>query len=80
MVRLLPLLAALGMVAGCSLLPVRYVQPELPLPARPTVPTVAEEDLQCLPEGVYSDLAESRAVRVQHVKTLEAIIRSTHKE
>jgi hypothetical protein len=55
-----------------------FVQEPLPLPDRPTVPTVSADDLQCLSDDAYESLAVRDQVRVEHIRRLEAIIRTTH--
>ena len=64
---------------GCSL-PERevYVQEPIPVPPRPDVPTVSAEDLDCLSDDAYRDLAERDAVMEAHIWRLESLLQTTH--
>ena len=56
-----------------------YVTMPLPLPARPTLPNLSADDLQCLSDGAYSRLAERDMLRRQYAEKMEDIIKATHK-
>ena len=51
----------------------------LPIPDRPTLPTIDESQLQCLNQEPYEDLAVRDQLLQEHIKRLEAILRTTHK-
>ena len=44
------------------------------IPARPTLPTVAAHELQCLSDDVYRRLAERERVRKQEAAELRALL------
>lgn len=77
--RLAVLLTILAL-SGCSLIPERtvYVQEPLPIPERPVLPTVPADELACLSDEAYADLAERDAALRGHVERLERIIETTH--
>ncbi len=62
---------------GCASTEEVYVQEPLPLPERPEVPTVPAEELSCLSDDAYADLAERDAALQGHISRLEQIIETT---
>lgn len=75
----LVLAAAITLNAACSTTTTtEYVQTPLPVPDRPTLPTVVADDLMCLGDEAYEALAVRDTQLQEHVRRLEAIIRTTH--
>ena len=72
-----PILAAI-ILSGLSACYTPVGNPVLPLPPPLVLPVIQEAELQCLPDDAYLRLAESYTMLKARVKTLEAIIRSTH--
>lgn len=78
---MLALVTALILSAGCATeIRTVYVQEPLPLPDRPNVPTIKGEELACLSDEAYAKLVERDQMQFEHIRRLEAIIRTTHKE
>ena len=69
--------AVLILLAGCAGTDTVYVQEPLPLPERPSLPTVPAKELSCLSDDAYADIAERDAVLKAHIRRLEAIIETT---
>lgn len=67
------------LVAGCTTTKTDYTAPPLPLPDRPSLPLVPAETLECLTDEDYEALAVRDAALQQHIRRLEAIIRTTHR-
>lgn len=70
------LLAAL--LAGCAGPEARYVSVPLDCPARPELPTVSAEELDCLPDDAHARLVWRETLRRQYAEELEALCWSTH--
>jgi hypothetical protein len=70
------MVAAITSSAGCATT-TEYRPVELPLPDRPTLPTLQAGDLQCLSDAAYQGLVERDARLQAHVERLEAIILTT---
>jgi hypothetical protein len=51
---------------------------KLPIPPRPDFPPIPANELMCLTDQAYSDLVLISKLWINHVETLENIIRSTH--
>lgn len=77
---MLALVTALTLSAGCAITKPVFVQEPLPLPDRPDVPTLSPGELSCLSDEAYAKLVERDQVQFEHIKRLEAIILTTHKE
>ena len=78
---MLALGTALILSAGCATeIRTVYVQEPLPLPERPEVPTIKGEELMCLSDEAYAKLVERDQVQFEHIKRLEAIILTTHRQ
>lgn len=67
-------------LTGCKTTETIYVQHALPIPDRPALPTIPSEDLQCLSDRAYEDLAVRDTLLQEHVKRLEAVMLTTHPE
>ena len=67
------ILALIVALAGCGTTTV-YVYPELPLPEWPVLPVVAGDDLACLSDATYEDLAVREKLRRGYAEQLRAII------
>jgi len=76
--RLAAVTGAILSLTACATTTEVFVQEPLPLPDRPTVPTVSADDLQCLSDEAYEALAVRDQIRVEHIRRLEAVILSTH--
>lgn len=74
----LVLAAAITFLSACATTTTEYVQTPLPMPDRPTLPTVVADDLMCLGDEAYEALATRDTQLQEHVRRLEAIIRTTH--
>jgi len=75
----LALAAAIILVAGCATrTETVFVQEPLPIPDRPSVPTIQPDDLQCLSDDAYESLVVRDTMLQEHVRRLEAIIKTTH--
>lgn len=73
------MVSAITLLAGCATTErVVYVQTELPLPDRPDVPTISPGELSCLSDDAYFKLVERDQMQFEHIKRLEAIIRTTY--
>lgn len=70
--------ALILLLVGCATTETIFVQEPLPLPERPILPTVDSEELVCLSDTVYSNLAERDAALRGHIGRLEGIIQTTH--
>lgn len=66
-------------LAGCTPERIVYVPIELPLPAKPVLPTVKAAELECLPDDVVDRIEARDDLRRDDQDELRAIIRSTHK-
>ena len=51
--------------------------PQLPIPPRPDFPPIPSHELECLSDQAYKDLVLIVKLWMNHVETLEDIIRST---
>lgn len=71
------LLSGLSLLVIISSLGCSYTVKSLPLPARPDLPLIQSQYLECLSDEAYSALVERDAKLQAYVKQLEAIIRST---
>jgi hypothetical protein len=49
----------------------------LPMPARPVLPAIKVDELQCLNDAVYRRLAERNRLLRHYAEELEVIIKST---
>ena len=70
-----------GLVIRHAFSPTRIVTDvlvPLPVPDRPTLPTVVADDLQCLGNQTYEDMVARDAMLQAHIKRLEAIILTTN--
>ena len=76
----LALVTVLTLSAGCGTTKTVYVQEPLPIPDRPNVPTIQAADLSCLSDEAYAKLVERDALQFEHIKRLEAIIMTTHRQ
>jgi hypothetical protein len=47
---------------------------EIPIPPRPALPLVKDEELLCVPDYVYQDLANRDRILQKHIERLETII------
>lgn len=56
---------------------IRYVDRPLPLPARPVLPRISEEEAQSIPDDVWAKIVRRDLGRKHYAETLEAIILST---
>jgi hypothetical protein len=56
-----------------------YITTPLPLPARPVLPVIESQELQCLSSGTRSALGKRDVMRRQYAEELETIIKSTRK-
>lgn len=77
---MLALVTALTLSAGCGTTKTVFIQEPLPIPDRPDVPTLSPGELSCLSDEAYFKLVERDQMQFEHIKRLEAIIRTTHKE
>lgn len=59
---------------------VHYVTEPLPLPERPVLPRLTEDDLMCLSDDAYARLMLRDLRRRQYAEELESIIRATHQD
>jgi len=73
MLKILPLVFIL--VSSCT---TEYLLVPLPLPPKPTIPIVLDNELSCLTDDVYQRLAYRDLICKQYSERLEGIIRSTH--
>lgn len=64
--------------SGCTTTETVYVSNFLPLPDRPPLPSIPSGELQCLTDDAYAALVERDVIQGEHIKRLEAIIRTTH--
>jgi len=62
------------LVSGCAR---RYVSAPLPLPSKPAMPVYADNDLECLSDFQYHQVAERDLAQHYYQQQLEAVIRST---
>lgn len=66
------------LLAGCATkTETVFTQAALPLPDRPSLPTVPTDAMACLTDDAYEALAVRDARLQSHAKRLEAIIRTT---
>lgn len=65
-------------VAGCATTEPVFVQEPLPVPDRPSLPTINADSLQCLTDEAYEVLVVRDTMLQEHVKRLESIIQTTH--
>lgn len=65
-------------LTACATTTEVFISEPLPLPDRPTVPTVSGDDLECISDEAYEALAVRDQIRVEHIRRLEGIILSTH--
>jgi hypothetical protein len=61
----------LGMVLGCSSVEQRP-DASYPAPARPTLPSISKEELQCLSPQTWQKLEQRDRMRRQYAERLEA--------
>lgn len=66
-----------GLMVGCAVPKYIFVPVALPLPAKPTLPTVTAAELQCLPDDVVDRIEARDDLRRQDQDELRAIIEST---
>jgi hypothetical protein len=64
-----------ALISGCTGAPV-YVETPLPVPPRPVLPAISEEEVQCLPQPVYAKLVLREMLFRGYIKELEAIQRA----
>jgi len=74
----LALVAGIIFLAGCATTEPVFVQEPLPVPDRPNLPALNADHLQCLSDEAYEALVVRDTMLQEHVKRLEAIIRTTH--
>ena len=67
-------------LTGCKTTETIYIQHALPIPDRPVLPTIPPEDLECLSDSAYENLAVRDTLLQEHIKRLEAIMLTTHPE
>ncbi len=75
--RITPIVVCL-LAAGCTTPRVEPITAPLPLPARPELPAIAGDALQCLAPETYRAMVERDRARRDYAEQLEAVIRSTH--
>tara|TARA_B100000287_G_C20639422_1_gene782925 strand:- start:729 stop:947 length:219 start_codon:yes stop_codon:yes gene_type:complete len=66
--------------SGCTTTVTRYVTTPLPLPDRPALPPVSNDDLQCLSPAAYERLLMRQRLRRDYTEELETIIKGTHRD
>lgn len=64
-------------LTGCVYIKVPVV---LPLPQKPNVPLIQEEQLSCLTDEAYEALAERDILVAGYAKELEAVIKANNEE
>lgn len=64
--------------SGCATKEVQYLPEPLPLPARPVLPKISPEEIECLDKDTYMKLMWRDFSRRFYAEKLEAIIRATH--
>lgn len=76
----LVLASAIISSSGCSTTTTEpvFVQEPLPVPDRPNLPRIPSAELECLTDAAYEALVERDATQAEHIKRLEAILRTTH--
>ena len=74
----LALVAGIIFLAGCATTEPVFVQEPLPVPDRPNLPALNADHLQCLSDEAYEALVVRDTMLQEHVKRLEAIIRTTY--
>lgn len=75
------LASAITSIAGCTTTEYVPIPPEpIEVPARPDLPTIDEQALECLSADAYLDLVVRDEELQNHVRRLEALLRTTHAE
>lgn len=65
--------------SGCKTSPAPvFVQDPLPIPDRPALPRIPALALTCLSDDAYISLVERDEMQAQHIRRLEAILKTTH--
>lgn len=75
----LMLLSAIIFLSACGTATIP-VSAELQLPPALDLPTLSADSLQCLTEETYSTLVTRDKLQSERIKTLGAIIESTHEQ
>lgn len=74
----LALAAAIISSSACAPAPVHvFMQDRLPVPDSPALPRIAAGSLECLSDQAYVSLVARDVMQAEHIKRLEAIIRTT---
>ena len=76
--RVTLLASAVVMSIGCTT--TRIINAELPLPPVVYYPVISDNDLLCLPDNIYSDLALKDLAQRNYILRLEPVIKSTHEK
>lgn len=74
--KILALIFAMALVAGCGKV---CVKPKFDPPPRPTLPTITEAELQCLSDATFSLLLQREQMRRNYAEDLEAIAKECSK-
>lgn len=77
---MLSLAVAITLLAGCGTTRTEYVYvtEKIEVPPRPAVPTIQPQALECIPDDAYKALVTRDTLWMEHIKRLEALIRTTH--
>jgi len=76
---LMTAIAIILITTGSSCSDIVYVSEPLPLPERPFLPAVNNEELSCLDKDVFARVEERDRERRQYCEKLETTILNTHK-
>ncbi len=68
---------AIVSLTSCNCKPVIVEPVQLPIPAKPVLPTIQHHELTCLPHATYAKLAEREARIIAYAKECRAILEST---
>lgn len=72
-----PTLLLLASLTACATQP-RYQPVELPLPAKPPLPTITASEIACLSDAIWRKLVIRYVTLENYIEDLRAIIEATH--
>ncbi len=79
MKQIILIVPAIVLLASCNCEPVVVEPVQLPIPAKPTLPTIQPDALACMSKTTYAKLAEREARIAAYANECRAILESTRK-
>lgn len=72
------MVAVTTLLLGCATTTTEFVQEPIPIPARPHLPVVQPDALQCISDDAYEALAIRDTLLQEHIRLLERLLLTTH--